>query len=693
MKEPTVEARKAGVDSRNLKRYKDEQQVRQRPAPTFGTNDELGAYHGIWEIIMNSIDEAREGFGKLIEVEVKPNNVIVVSDDGRGLPMGWNEAEDMYNWELSLCSLYASGKYDSTQYGSAVGLNGLGLTAMQYASSYMKVWSTYDDRTYHMEFKQGRPVTELEVLEPIRKGSGTRIEFQPDPEVFPALEDPTVKIEATKYFEDLRRQAMLVPGLTIKFTHYELAGGEPINIVFDNGIVDSIDMMMDIIQMKPIIGKTIYFEGETQGTDRPQDEDYTLKMKFAMNFGRRTDGKEWSSVAEHVEFYHNGSYLFEGGVTAQAFKLGILTAISVYGLNEKKLKKSDSMTFEDVADLMVAVVATDCPGYRSWFKNQTKGAINNPFIGQALKAFVTDKVLFWLNANKAEADKLLNECVANMKARLEAKAVSKKVINSLSKTVSFSNKPAMFRDCSSKVVEKRELYIVEGRSALGSTKLACDPRFQAVLPLKGKTINCLKNSLAEVLNSEIIIDLYRVLGCGIEAKSKHINDLPKFDINKLNWGKIIICTDADVDGYHIRCLVLTALMVLSPSLIKEGKVYVAETPLYELKVKVPNRGETSVFAYTDEERDTYIQKLVAGGIPEKNIDVSRSKGLGENDAEMMNKTTMDPENRHLIKISYPESDDQLIKTMQSLLGDDLSGRKELIFDYFDNTDEPALMDD
>lgn len=686
------------VDDRNLTSLNEVDKVRKKPSVIFGTNDEAGAYHGIWEVITNSIDEAREGYGKQIDVTIEKDHIVTVEDEGRGLPMDWNPKENKYNWQLALCSLYSSGKYDSTQYGGAAGTNGLGLTAMQFASSYMKVWSTYNNRTYYIEFKKGLPACELKIMDPIKAGTGTKIEFQPDPEVFPNLADPKTVVNYSQYFLDLRRQAMLIPGLLINFTHYTFVDeetGKPktIPIIFKNGIVDAIDMSMEISNVKPIIANTQYYEGSAEGTDRPEDENYTVKMRFAFNFGRVPG--EWSDFSQHIEVYHDGMHMFEGGKTLEALKNGLIDAFNGYAMETKKLKKNEMLNFDDISDIAMIIVATDAPGFRTYFKNQTKGAITNKFIGSALHEFITNSLIDWMNKDKDTADKVVDEMVANMQARIEAKAVSKKVINKLSKAVSFNNKPQLFVDCSSKDVSKRELYIVEGRSAFGSTQLARDPHFQAVLPVRGKTINCLKNKLTDVINSDIIIDTYRVLGCGIEAKSKYVTDLPKFNINKLNYDKIIICTDADVDGGHIRCLLITAFYVLSPSLLKEGKVYIVETPLYDIKVDYQGKWQ-SIFAYTDAEKDRYLKILHDNGITDKKIVIGRSKGLGENNAEMMHQTTMDPKNRHMIRVKYPETDAE-IKQMHdyfnALLGDDLAERKNLITDYFKSTEDEVPMYD
>ena len=677
-------ANKAQADNRNMKRLKDEQQIRQRPAPTFGTNDERGAFHSVDEIIANSIDEAREGYGKSMTVNVrnatddeinigadKAAYVIEVIDNGRGLPMDWNQEEQMYNWELALCTLYASGKYDAAQYDQALGLNGLGLTATQYASSFMNVEATYDGETRIMHFRKGRPYGKMQVVKALREGTGTKIVFQPDPEVFPALRYK--KLSADMFLELLNSQAMLLGGFEINFNHVEL--NNPIRFFYENGIAEYVDKVVDDKLLLP--AAAYFFDSET-GTDDPEHDamagipNYTVNMRIAFNFCR-----------EHsvVKIYHNGSFMFEGGTTVDGFEAGMTKAFTDVGRATGKLTRADKFQYKDIESMLICIASTDAPGNRTFFKNQTKGAINNKFIGNAFAQFVYNKVRYWLEQNTSQASKVLAEAVINKKAREEGAEVSKKVMRTLTKTVSFGNKPKGFRDCSTKNVFDRELFLVEGLSALGSVKLACNPKFQAVLPLRGKPINCLKEKITRVLNNDIIVDLYRVLGCGLEVENKNLADIPKFDMSKLNWGKIIICTDADVDGMHIRCLLITMFYILSPSLLKAGKVFIAETPLYEISYKKETK-----FAYDDNEKEQILAYFTGLGAKHGQIKIQRSKGLGENDPEMMSISTMKPETRRLIPVDYPEDDSELRGYFNALLGDDLETRRILINEYFDLVD-------
>jgi len=652
-----------------MKRLKDEQQVRQRPAPIFGTNDEKGAFHSIDEIISNSVDEAREGYGKVIKITVEEGNIITIEDDGRGLPMDWNEEEQMYNWELALCTLYASGKYDASQYSTSLGLNGLGLTATQFASSFMDVWATYDGKTRYMHFEKGRPVGKMQVTNAIREGTGTKIKFQPDPEVFPALR--TKNITADMFLEPLNSKAMLLDGLEIDFTHYEL--GKTVVFKYDGGMAEYVDKVVDD---KLMLSSAAYYFDEEIGNDpeTPDLDDYKVSMRMAFNFCRDVTV---------VKCYHNSSLMFEQGEnkTVDALHMGITGAFTDYAKNNNKIGKNDRFLYKDIESMLICVATTDAPGMRTFFKNQTKGAINNTFIANAFRNFVYAKVRYWLEHSGAIADRVLGEALINMQARIEGAEVSKKVVRNLKKEVDFRNKPKDFRDASSKNVLERELYIVEGKSALGSVKLACNPKFQGVMPVRGKPINCLKEKITKVLNNDIIIDLYRVLGCGMEVNNKNIEDLPKFDITKLKWGKVIICTDADFDGYHIRTLLLTMFYILSPSLLKAGKVYIAETPLYEMTYKKETK-----FAFDENEKVKYIEYFKNLGAKESQIKIQRSKGLGENDPEMMAISTMNPDTRRLVPVDYPQDDSELRTYFNALLGDDIETRRILIDEYFDLVD-------
>lgn len=653
---------------RNMKRLKDEQQVRQRAGVIFGTNDEYGAAHGVEEVIANSVDEAREGFGDLITIEFDKDGSVTVEDSGRGLPMDWNEEEKEWNWKLALCTLYASGKYDNAQYGNSTGLNGLGLTATQFASEYMDVWATYGGKTRYMHFEKGKPVGDMKIMAAIRQGTGTKIKYKPDVEVFPALR--TKSLPANYFINIIRKQAMLQDGLTIRLKHFELP--KEIEICYKGGIVEFIDVMTQ----KPLLNKPVKYESYEIGTDDEQlyPEKYKVDMKLAFTFSKET---------KFIEVYHNGSELFEAtqNHTADALKEAFTQALTMYAKFNGKLSKNDRFLFRDLEPMLVAIGATSAPGNRTWFKNQTKGAINNPFIKRAFFDFIYNSVTNWLNTNKPTADKIVADVIANKQIREEYDKSMNNMIRKISKGVAFGNKPENFKDCESKSIIDREIYLVEGRSALGSVLTARDPKFQAIFPLRGKPINCLKEKLSKVLANDIIADLFRIFECGLEVKNEHIENLPEFDITKLKWNKIIICTDADVDGMHIRCLLITMFYVLAPSLLKSGKVFIAETPLFEISWK-----DETHFAFDENEKKKILTDLYSRGAKDSQITIQRSKGLGENDPEMMAVSTMNPLTRRLTQVEYPDNATNVSNYFNALLGDDLETRRIIIDEYFDQTE-------
>ncbi len=647
-------------DNQSISSLKDEQQVRQRPAVIFGTNDVYGCANSIFEIIANALDEAREGYGDTILIEIKEDGTVRVKDNGRGVPMDWNEREQEYNWKLVYCTLYASGKYNSDSYSTSLGLNGLGATATQYASEFMTVVSVRDGVRYTMNFKKGKPVGELQIERNVNEPSGTDITFKPDKEVF-----TDINVPIRYYIDKLRRQAILNPN--IKFI---IRYGDSTDIVlhYPNGIKGFIEEVSE----KPLIQHPIYFKGETTTSNEEEGdpETFRLEMEVAITFSRET---------YFTEIYHNSAHMSEGGVTVDALKYAITRAAENYAKQNGKMNKSDKFVYRDIEEILVVIGATACPGHKSFFKNQTKTALNNKSIGQAYYEFIYYNFSKWLTENRVIADKIIDEMLANKEARENAEAVKKKVLKKLSSGIDkFSDRPKKFIECASKSPLHRELFIVEGDSAAGACKFARDAEFQAIMPIRGKIMNCLKADLSKILRSDVIVDLLQVIGCGIEVEDKYIKDLPKFDLSRLNWSKILICTDADTDGMQIRCLILTMIYRLMPTLLKKGKVYIAETPLFEIEAK----GQ-SYFAYSDAEKEHILSQLRASGIKDSNIKVQRSKGLGENDPEMLNRSTMNPATRRIIQVEYPEDEEQLAMLFNALLGDDIETRRQLIDDYFD----------
>lgn len=630
--------------------------VRLRPGVIFGSADKYGCAHSIFEILSNSVDEAKEGHGNTIILQYKKDGTAKVIDFGRGVPLDWNEKEQRYNWDLVFCELYAGGKYNGDNYEESLGLNGLGACATQYASEYMNVTAFTDGIKYDVHFEKGYVVGKLEKTECDKKLSGTIIEFKPDLEVF-----DEIVIEPEHFIDMFRRQAMVNEGIKFILQYEGMADQE---FYYPNGIGEFLKGFVK----DPIVPiyRTRRF---ATGQDREDKPEYRVGMDCAITFSRKQ---------QLIEFYHNASHLEYGGVHEKALKYAVPIAFKK-AMSDLGLLKDDKLSFNDVEDMLCVILTTRCPGHITQYENQTKKAVSNAFIRRALQEFLREEFKQWITDNPEDAIKVMKEIQANKESRMKADEVRKEILSKFNTTKrgkkNFIDRPEKFRDCDSKKVDEIEIYLVEGDSAAGSCVLGRDAKRQAVLPLKGKTLNCLKADLIKILKNDTIMETMLVFGCGFEISDKHLKDLPKFDIKKLKFGKIIICTDADVDGMQIRCLVLTMIRRLCPTLLRMGKVYIAESPLFEIIV-----GKNTYFAYSDDERDEIVAQHQG-----KKIQINRSKGLGENDPEMMWNTTMNPKTRRLVRIDY-EDTENLDYIFEALLGDDLIGRREMIEDYAQSID-------
>lgn len=652
-------------DNDSIQVLTEEQRIRRRPETVLGTKDINAVIHTMVEVVANAVDEADAGFGNYIAIDYNVDtNEIGVKDKGRGIPLEFNNKVGRYNWKLVFCEMYAGGKMDSSIYQSALGLNGLGVCATQYTSEYMDVEVYRDNKKFNLHFEKGKNVGGLKVTENVVHETGTYIKYKPDLEVF-----DDIKIQPEVIFDIARRNAMIHKGLQIDVIIKKNGKENTVSYLYNDGIVDYVDQLMIDLGGR-LIKETIYAEDSMTGKDREDRPEYTVHMELAMNFSRKGDDS-------FIEFYHNSSSLTNGGVHLKAFKKAVTEAFSNLISKSANYSKESKIVYEDVKDLCKCVLSTKCPGDISSYENQTKKALMNPFVEKALVAFLTTSIESWGADNSADCEVVMHEIVNNKKARESAEAVKANTIRKLTASIDkVVNQPKKFKDCTSKDSNKRELFIVEGDSALTSCLQARNPETQAIMPLRGKIMNCLKENVVDVFKSEIITDLIKVIGCGVEVNDKKIKEAVPFNINKLRWSKIIICTDGDVDGYHIRCIVLAMLYKLIPTLLKEGYVYIAETPLYEI-----NYGGKTGFVYTDKEKDAMIEKLHEMGASDSKIKISRSKGLGENEADMMNYTTMNPATRRLVQVLYDESDANTHFMFNALLGDDINNRKVLINDY------------
>lgn len=647
-------AKKQEYGNESIKSLKGADRVRKRPAVIFGSDGLEGCEHSVFEIMSNSIDEAREGYGNKICITRFLDGSIEVQDFGRGIPVDYNKNEEKYNWELLFCEMYAGGKYDNggDNYEFSLGLNGLGLCATQYASEYMDAEIHTDGYKYTLHFEKGENIGGLKKEKYEKKDTGTRIKWKPDLEVFTDINIPI------EYFKDtIKRQAIVNDGVKFILKDQTTASKfETFKFCYNDGIMDYVkELAGDNAFTTPQ-----YWECERKGKDREDLPEYKLKIKAAICFSLKTQLKE---------YFHNSSFLEHGGAPEKAFRSAFVNQINAYLKSNNKYAKNDGqINIQDVEDCIIFVVSSFST--QTSYENQTKKAITNKFIQEAMTDFFRKQLEVYFIENKMDADKIANQVLINMRARVKAENTRKTLKTSLQSKMDMTNRIQKFVDCRSKDVNEREVFIVEGDSALGACKQARDASFQAIMPVRGKILNCLKSDYDKIFKSEIITDLIKVLGCGVEVKSKAAKDLSLFDMDNLRWSKILICTDADVDGFHIRTLILTMIYRLMPKIIEAGKVYIAESPLYEVTCK-----DQTYFAYNEKEMDE-----IKAEIGDQKYTVQRSKGLGENEAEMMALTTMNPKTRRLIKVT-PDDAQKTSEMFDLLLGDNLDGRKEYISDY------------
>ncbi|WP_312645110.1 toprim domain-containing protein [Hydrogenoanaerobacterium sp.] len=638
-----------GNDS--ISQLKGADRVRKRPAVIFGSDGIVGCQHSIFEILSNSIDEAREGHGDHIVITRYQDHSIEIEDFGRGIPVDYNEREERYNWDLVFCELYAGGKYNTNNgesYEYSLGLNGLGLCATQYSSEYMDVEIYRDGMKYNLRFEKGEIAGELHKEPTNRKKTGSKIRWRPDLDVFTDINVPL------EYYTDvLKRQAVVNDGILFILRDQSGKGFEEYQFIYQNGIVDYAGELAGEDALTPVQ----FWQGERRGRDREDKPEYKVKLQLAMCFSNRF---------KIAEYYHNSSFLEYGGSPEKAVKSAYVSMIDAYlKQNNKYLKNESKITFQDIEDCLILISSSFST--QTSYENQTKKAITNKFIAETMTEFLKHNLEVYFIENPDDAAKIAEQVLINKRSRENAEKTRLNLKKKLSGNLDIANRVQKFVDCRSKDTAKREIYIVEGDSALGACKLSRDSEFQAIIPVRGKILNCLKAEYDKIFKSDIIIDIIKVLGCGVEVKSKSNKDLSSFDLEGLRWHKVVICTDADVDGFQIRTLILTMLYRLVPTLIEKGFVYIAESPLYEITSK-----DKTWFAYSETEKVDCIKEI--GNAKYK---IQRSKGLGENDPDMMWLTTMNPETRRLIAVK-PADIEATANMFDVMLGDNLAGRKEFI---------------
>ena len=646
-------AQKKSYGNDSISALKGADRVRKRPGVIFGSDGLEGCEHAVFEIMSNAIDEAREGHGSIITVTRFEDGSIQVEDQGRGCPVDWNEKEQKFNWELVFCELYAGGKYDNgggDNYEYSLGLNGLGSCATQYASLFMDVTVWREGKKYTLHFEKGENIGGLQ-SEPTDRGkkTGTTIRWKPDLDVF-----TDINIPVEYYLDVMKRQAVVNAGVTFRFKNQVGGKFETTDFNYENGIVDYVTELSG----EDALTAPVFWQTERKGRDRADKPEYKVKLSVSFCF---------SNKVQVVEHYHNSSWLEHGGSPEKAMRSAFVSAIDSWLKGQNKYTKGESkITFPDIQDALVLV--SNNFSTQTSYENQTKKAINNKFVQEAMTEFLRAQIEVYFIENPQDAQKIAEQVLINKRARENAEKTRLNIKKKLTGSMDISNRVQKFVPCRTRDVNRSELYIVEGDSALGSVKQARDGEFQAIMPIRGKILNCLKADYGKIFKSEIITDLLKVLGCGVEVQDKRAKDMAAFDLSALRWNKVVICTDADVDGFQIRTLVLTMLYRLTPTLIQEGYVYIAESPLFEITCK-----EKTWFAYSNKEKDDIVAKLQG-----KKYDVQRSKGLGQNEPEMMWLTTMSPDTRRLIKV-VPEDIERTARMFDLLLGDDLTGRKNFVF--------------
>lgn len=628
--------------------------VRKRPAVIFGSDSIEGCQHSVFEILSNSIDEAREGYGSEIVVTRYEDNSVEIEDHGRGIPVDYNENEGRYNWDLTFCELYAGGKYNNSEgenYEYSLGLNGLGLCATQYASQWMDAEIKRDGFKYTLHFEKGENIGGLKKEPYKKKDTGTKIRWRPDLDVF-----TDINVSAEYFVEMIKRQAIVNAGVTFIFRNQNGKEFEEQRFNYVNGITDHVQEIVGEDGLTAVQS----WSAEKMARDRQDKPEYKTKINIAFAFSNRVS---------LTEYYHNSSWLEYGGAPDKAVRNAFKYSINQYLKTNNKYNKNESqIKDEDVLDCLVVVVSSFSSV--TSYENQTKKAINNKGIQEAMVDMFRHNLEIYFIENPLDAEKIANQVLINKRSRENAEKTRANLKKKLTSTMDMTNRVAKFVDCRSKDNSEREIFIVEGDSALGACKQARNPDFQAIMPIRGKILNCLKADYSKIFKSEIITDLMKVLGCGVQVSSKANKDLANFDINLLRWNKVIICTDADVDGFQIRTLLLTMIYRLTPDLIEAGKVFIAESPLYEITTK-----KNVYFAYNEKEKEKFINEIGS-----ERFTIQRSKGLGENEPDMMNLTTMNPATRRLIEV-LPDDAERTSQMFDILLGDNLSGRKQYIVDH------------
>ncbi len=604
--------------------------VRKRPAMYVGSTGKSGLHHLIWEVIDNSIDEAIAGFANKIEIILHPKNKVEVLDNGRGIPIDIHPQTKKPALQTVMTTLHAGGKFDHGVYKVSGGLHGVGVSVVNALSAKMEVEVYRDGKIYCQEYKKGKAVTKVKICGKSKK-TGTKVIFEPDPEIFKTLE-----FSWNKILEHLRQQAYLTKKTEIIIEDKRKKPSRIYSFYFEGGIKSYLDFLN---QNKTKISPIIYFE--------KTKDNVVCEVAF-----QYTD-----DFSEHSISFANNIYNQEGGTHLTGFRAALTRVINDYAKKSGFVKdEKESLSGEDVREGLSALISIKLP--EPQFEGQTKTKLGNTEIRPIVEGIVAENFLNYLEEHPQEAKAIAERCFLAAQARKAAKAARETVIRK--GALEGMTLPGKLADCSSKDPEKSELYIVEGNSAGGSAKQARNRKFQAILPLKGKILNVERARLDKMLQNAEIKSLIVALGAGI---SEELN------LKRLRYKRIIIMTDADVDGAHIRTLLLTLFYRHFQDLIVQGNLYIAQPPLYQIQVK--GKGE---YAYTEKEKEEILAKLEKKA---KKPNIQRYKGLGEMNPGQLWKTTMNPENRILYRVAIEDAE-KADRIFSKLMGAEVEPRKRFI---------------
>ena len=637
---------KTEYNAKNINVLKGLDAVRKRPAMYIGDVSSRGLHHLVNEVVDNSIDEALGGYCDKIEIIINTDNSVTVKDNGRGIPVDIHPEEKRSALEVVMTVLHAGGKFDKASYKVSGGLHGVGVSVVNALSEWLKVEVRRDGKVYFQEYKRGVPVAKVRAIGKTKKDdTGTIVTFMPDREIF-----NTTEFKFDTLAERMRELAYLNKTITIKIKD-ERNGGEEATFHFKGGLVEFVKYLD---AHRTSLHKTVYVEGERDGTP------VELAFQYTNNY------------TENIFSYVNNINTHEGGTHLSGFKTALTRTLNTYAYKNKLLKEGKiTLTGEDFREGLTAVISVKVA--EPQFEGQTKTKLGNSETRSAVETIIGEKLGDFLEENPSIAKKIIEKCTRAAEARLAARkardlARRKNALDSM-------NLPGKLADCSITDPEHCEIYIVEGDSAGGSAKQGRDRKFQAILPLKGKILNVEKAKINKILENNEIKAIISAIGAGIGAD---------FDETKARYGKIILMTDADVDGSHIRTLLLTFIYRYMKELIASGKVYIAQPPLYKIK-----KGKEEFYAFDDKERDEILKRLKVNGkkgketAPEgagdkiKGVNISRYKGLGEMNPQQLWDTTMNPETRTVLQVAI-ESAAAADKIFETLMGDDVEPRRAFI---------------